>query len=135
MNATLVRIAPYFMTSVFLLSLIFHTLVLSGVIDYRIVWGGRMQTLDQMYSFEGISLGINGIFFLLMLIHHAWIRISISFRVMRGIFWGMFVLFILNTVGNLLSANSMEKIIFTPVTALLAFFSFILARSKNRFTA
>jgi hypothetical protein len=41
--------------------------------------------------------------------------------------WLMFALFLLNTVGNLLSKNRYEKLIFTPITLLSAVFCLILA--------
>jgi hypothetical protein len=39
----------------------------------------------------------------------------------------MFVLFAINTVGNIFSNNELERLIFTPLTLLLAVFSLRLA--------
>lgn len=39
----------------------------------------------------------------------------------------MFVHFLLNTAGNAFSTNGLEKLLFTPFTLMLAFFSLVLA--------
>jgi hypothetical protein len=41
-------------------------------------------------------------------------------------FWIMAILFVLNTLGNIISKNKYEKIIFTPVTILLTLLMLIL---------
>lgn len=109
------------------LIIIFHVLVLTGIIPYKIVWGGRLESTTDMIRFEVVSIGIN----LLMLATAAnksgylnwgkskqWVRIGL---------WIMVVLFSINTLGNLVAINIWEKIIFTPLTLLLAFFSLRLA--------
>ena len=37
---------------------VFHLLVLSGVIPYNIVWGGRLESAAQMYVLETVSLAV-----------------------------------------------------------------------------
>ncbi len=46
--------------------------------------------------------------------------------------WAMFVLFFINTIGNLFSINELEKLIFTPVTLVLSLFSLRLAITKGK---
>jgi hypothetical protein len=45
-------------------------------------------------------------------------------RVVNMGIWAMFVLMILNTIGNLASSSFFETIIMTPITALLALLLF-----------
>ncbi len=109
------------------LIIIFHLLVLAGIIPYKIVWGGRLENTTDMIRFEVVSIGLN-LFMLAIVANKAgylnwgkskqWIRIGL---------WIMVVLFSINTLGNLVAINIWEKIIFTPLTLLLAFFSFRLA--------
>ncbi len=101
------------------LVLVFHVLVLSGVVPYAIVWGGRVDSDEQMQTAEAVSI--------FMLIFILWILAMKSRRLppivseknLNGCIWAIAILFALNTLGNLLSENRFEKIVFTPITLLL----------------
>jgi hypothetical protein len=58
-------------------------------------------------------------------------KIDISSKIINGFLWGMSVLFILNSIGNLASNNNLEKIIFTPITLVLAICGLILVLKKE----
>lgn len=107
--------------------MVFHLLVLSGLIPYDIVWGGRLSTHDEMVAFESISLVINSLMMTVLLATAGYLRISISASLLRFLLWMMTALFFLNTIGNLLSTSSLETIIFTPLTFLLSIFCLRLA--------
>lgn len=107
--------------------IVFHLLVITGVIPYQIVWGGRLQNVNQMLKFEAVSLLLNLVMVTWVALSLGRIQLKVNENVLRIGFWIMFLLFLLNTVGNLLSNNGLEKIIFTPLTVLLALFSFRLA--------
>ena len=126
----MIRFAQIGMILIFVLSIVFHLLVLTGVIPFEIVWGGRLKSEAQMLPFELVSIAINLIFLFFILAGAGYVRLKISGRFLRFVFWIMFALFLLNTLGNLLSDNTLERIIFTPVTAILSVFSFILARKS-----
>jgi hypothetical protein len=51
----------------------------------------------------------------------------VVFNVRRAM-WGVFLVFALGTIGNLLSASLLEKALFTPVTALLSFLAYRLTK-------
>lgn len=122
------RIAGWLMVVIFGLTLIFHVLVLSGIIPYSVVWGGRLQSEADMHRFEAVSILINAFFLFIVLIKMRLIRLSIPSRLVSFVMWFMVGIFALNTIGNLFSVNAWERIIFTPVTLLLSAAAFILAR-------
>ncbi len=99
---------------------IFHLLVLSGMVPYDIVWGGRLKNETQMYRFEIVSLSINLLLLAVTLIKAGYLKSRISRRIINSFLWIFAVLFTLNTLGNLMSANIFETIIFTPLTLLSA---------------
>jgi hypothetical protein len=111
-------------------TIIFHLLVLVGLIPYEIVWGGRLQNQTEMINFEIGSILLNFLMLAIVAIHADIIKLQVHRIVVKIALWLMVVIFALNTVGNLLSLNEMERIIFTPLTLLLAIFSFILAMKK-----
>ena len=115
---------------IFSVLLLFHLLVIIGVIPYTIVWAGRLNSEVEMYRFETVSLVLNTIFLLVILIKANYIKKPLPAKVMSGLLWAMSVLFFLNTIGNLFSKSNFELLIFTPVTAILCVFSIIIALDK-----
>jgi hypothetical protein len=109
------------------LIVIFHLLVLAGIIPYKIVWGGRLESTTDMIRFEFVSIGINLLMLAIVANKSGYLNWGKSKQWVRIGLWIMVVLFSVNTLGNLVAINIWEKIIFTPLTLLLAFFSFRLA--------
>ncbi len=109
---------------------VFHVLVLTGVIPYTIVWGGKMQAPAQMQLMEGISLGIMLALLTVVGSRAEIIPLKLPARAFKIVFWAMFVLFLLNTLGNLASVNDFERFAFPPVTLLMAIFSLRIAIEK-----
>ena len=99
---------------------VFHILIISGVIPYQYVWGGRLESNEQMLRFESISMIINLFIIFIVSIKGNYIRPYLSSKVVKVFFWIFSILFVLNTIGNLLSLNSLEAIIATPITFILA---------------
>lgn len=123
----MVEAAEISLLVIFSLVLIFHILVLVKVIPYSIVWGGRLKTDTEMYKFEFVSLLINSLFLMLVLIKADLLNVELHETVVALSFWVMAALFLLNSVGNLLSKSKWEKIIFTPLTILLTFLTIVVA--------
>lgn len=111
--------------------IVFHLLVLSEVIPLDIVWGGRLKNSSEMVIFEIISIVINIVMLMVVCIDRGILKVKIKPGLVKGFLWIMFFLFLLNTVGNIVSNNVYERIIFTPITLLLAILSLNLAMSKK----
>jgi hypothetical protein len=124
---TIITIAQYGLLLIFSLFLVFHFLVLLKVIPYSIVWGGRLKSDREMYRFEIISILVNSIFLILILIQSGILTYEFPQRIMTIMLCFMSGLFLLNTLGNFMSKNRMEKILFTPVTIILTVLTFLLA--------
>lgn len=121
------KIAGYGLLTMFSLTIIFHLLVIIQIIPFEIVWGGRLTSVQQMYVSESISVALNLLFLVIVLVKTKFLNWPIPPKVITVFLWLMFALFLLNTLGNLLSVSSLEKKIFTPITILLSIFCFILA--------
>jgi len=99
------------------LVLIYHLLILIELIPYQIAWGA-------------VSIGINVIIMTIILLKGEYIKTRISVRVINILLWILTVVFILNTVGNLISNNLLETIIFTPLTCISAILCYRMAVEK-----
>lgn len=111
--------------------IVFHGLILAGVIPFDIVWGGRLTSPAQMLRMEAVSITLNLLMLAVIGVRAGLWGRSIPPRVITVVLWAMCALFLLNTAGNLLSHNQLEKIIFTPLTALLSLLCGWLALSRQ----
>lgn len=110
---------------------VFHLLVLTGLIPQNIVWGGRIESRNDLIMFEVVSIIILFMCFLMTLLRRKYVNHT-KFKTITQIgMWLLFILFLLNTIGNLFAVTLIEKIAFTPITALLAIFALRLALGKQ----
>lgn len=99
-----------------------HILIVSKLIPYEVVWGGRLNSDTEMIRFELISIFINLILIFTLLIKGKFIKLDVNQCFINVLLWIFFALFILNSIGNLLAKTVFEKIL-----ALITFYiSFLL---------
>lgn len=103
---------------------LFHLLVLLKVLSPDIIWGSRLINDKEMYLFESFSLLVTFYLMLILLIRGSFIRPFLSPKVVKISLWAFLILFILNTIGNLLAKTPTEKIfaILTMGISLLLWF-------------
>ena len=77
-----------------------------------------MDNYQQMLRFEAFSILVNAVIILVVSIKAGWIYKSQ--RWVDFILWLVFILYLLNTIGNLFSLNNLEAYIFTPLTLVLS---------------
>ena len=113
--------------SIFSLGILFHLLVITGMVPGNIVWGGRATSADELMRLEIVSISLNALFLVFTLILNGNLKVRMKPLFAKILLWLMSILFILNTIGNLLAKSSIETIIFTPVTLLSSVFCLYLA--------
>ena len=106
---------------------IMHLLILAGIIPFALVWGGRLQNKAQMLRFETLSVLVNILLLAVVILRAGLLRVRLAPIVGQIMLGLMATLFLLNTVGNMLSTNTFEKVVFTPVTLVLFLLSLRLA--------
>ncbi len=121
----------YFLGALFTGGIIFHLLILSGILPYDFVWGGRLKTHEEMIGFEMFSLVSNLLFLLVVLIKGEAMGTNSYPKTITMALWIMGGLFALNTIGNIVSLSLMETLIFTPLTLLTAILCIMLAKDKT----
>lgn len=103
-----------------LIALAYHIIIITELIPYDAVWGGRLKSREQMLRFEFVSIAINLFMLVVILIKGTYIKIKIPKLIVTSFLWLFAILFALNTVGNLFSVSIWETIIFTPITLISA---------------
>ena len=109
---------------------IFHVCILLKIIPYEITWGGRLKDDAEMYVFETISILINFILGMTLLMKGAYIKPIIPLKVVNVILWVFFVLFGLNTIGNIIAKTNFEKM-FAVLTLMSSIFIWVILRGKE----
>lgn len=125
-----VKLASQIMLFMFILTIAFQFFVLTGVIPYDIVWGGKLETRQDMIPMVSASIIMNTFFLFVVLIKSSKFQFKAPKIFITIILWLMVVLFAVNTLGNLVAESKIETIIFTPITFILAVLSLRLAIEK-----
>jgi len=118
------------LTGISVLATLFHLLILIRIIPFEITWGGRLKTVEEMYVLEGLSILINSFFIIVVLQRGKIIRYFTGRRAVNIILWVFFVIFVLNTIGNLFAKTNFEKL-FSLVTGLSAILIWIILKEKK----
>jgi hypothetical protein len=100
--------------------LVFHTLVLTAVIPYAIVWAGKVSSVEEMKKLEVVSICINAFAILVFVLKAGYIQHKIPAKILNGFILLLAVLFSLNTIENFFAKSKFEFYFFTPLTFILA---------------
>ena len=114
---------------------VFHVLVASGVLPKTIVWGGRITDPAQVVRAEIVSIVI--LLATAAIVAMRWRSLAQgSPNIVAAVgTWVLVVLFAVNTVGNLFARTLFERMVFTPLTLLLALLMLRLALEEGAFGA
>jgi hypothetical protein len=105
--------------------ILFHLSIITGILffDYAptdLLWSGRMKTAEQLLNYEIASVLTTVVFLFLVLIKSKRLNTPKLLGVSNVAMWVLFVVFSLNTIGNLMAKTTFEKF-FAIVSGLLAF--------------
>ena len=109
---------------------LFHVLVVSGIVPKTIVWGGRISDPAQVVRAEIVSIMI--LLVTAAIVAMRWRSLAQGApNVVAAVgTWVLVGLFALNTVGNLFAKTLFERAVFTPLTLLLALLMLRLALER-----
>jgi hypothetical protein len=110
---------------------IFHILVLLKIIPADVVWGGQIKGVPaNLVTLETVALLVTAVFILIVATKVGYVQAGkLSGAINVGV-WLIFAYLLLNTLGNLASGISLEKLLFAPITIILALCALRLAIEK-----
>jgi FtsH-binding integral membrane protein len=109
---------------------LFHICILTKLISYEIVWGGRLQNDAEMYAFEAFSIGVNLLLGFILLVKGKFIKPYLKQKTVHVILWIFLFQFVLNTVGNIFAKTNLEKT-FAVLTFVFAILIYHILKSNN----
>lgn len=108
--------------------LLFHVLIYTQVIPYDIVWAGKLKSVEEMKSFELVSILINGFILTVLGVKYKFLLKDKTNKLIDILIWLFVVFFTLNTVGNLFSKSILELVLGCFVTLISAILCYIIVR-------
>jgi hypothetical protein len=125
------KTAGNILLGIFAALILFHILILFNLLPSGIVWGGQAEnSAGSLRIMEVVSLVFTILFAVIVAAKIGYIKLGISTKILNILLWIIFAYLILNTLGNLASSSSTEKLIFTPLTIIAALLVFRLAKEK-----
>ena len=112
--------------------LIFHFLILTEQIPYDAVWAGKLDSVEDMKSFETFSILINTFMLTVLYIKYRQLEKDINNKVIDILVWVFVGFFALNTVGNLFSNSITELILGTFLTLTSSILCFVIVNKKRK---
>lgn len=107
-----------------------HVLILWGIIPYQLVWGGRLNTYEEMLTFETISLMTTVFMIFIFTIKHKNLVKSKTNKFIDILIWCFGVYFGVNTLGNLFSKTGTEMVLGSIISLCLCVFCIIIVNNK-----
>ena len=98
---------------------VFHTLVVAGVLPTNIVMGGRVDDSAQVRKMEIGAIVMTLVAGLVFALRWRSIASGSPSLILAIAIWAITGLFALNTVGNLFAKTIVERATMTPLTLLL----------------
>ena len=128
MNKKVALIIMFFILGIVL---IFHFLILTNQIPYEKVWAGKLNSIEEMKSFETISILLNIFMLMILIVKYKQLKRKIKNKTVDILIWGFAVFFALNTLGNLFAKSTTELIFGTFITLTSSILCFIIIKKKR----
>ena len=109
------------------LLIVFHLLVMAGIVPYDIVWTGKINSRAQLLRMESVSLVVLALAILMVALRMNYLAFLDAPTVVDVGMWVLFAFFLLNTLGNLTAKSPIEKYGFGTLTLLMSLCCLVLA--------
>lgn len=109
------------------IALVYHFLIVTQIVDYKNVWGGQLESLDQMYTFEAFSVVLQLIFAGIIYLKAYTFPTKTIYNIAKTLTFLIAFIFLLNTLGNLNAKEVFERVVFTPLTLISSIVAFRIA--------
>ncbi|AKP50187.1 hypothetical protein [Cyclobacterium amurskyense] len=112
--------------------LVFHFLVFFQFIPYDIVWAGRLNSVEEMKTFETFSILLNIFLLTILFIKYKLIEREKENKIINALIWVFAAFFGLNTIGNLFSESLLELILGTLLTLVSTILCVIIVKKDRK---
>ena len=129
---TAATIAANVATVLFAIVIILQLLLALGILPISMAWGGTQSQLTTGLRLASLASVVTLAVFAFIIRRRAGLNSNTPPSTMIKILsWLITAFMVLNTLGNLTSQSTAEKLVFTPLTLLLAICCFVVSISKT----
>jgi len=129
-NRSAASIAGNLATALFAVIIVLQLLLASGILPVSMAWGGQQSSGLRFASLAAVAILA---FFAYVIRRRAGLLGDAPpSRMIKILSWVITAFLLLNTLGNLASQSSGERILFGPISLLLAVSCFVVSFSKPR---
>jgi hypothetical protein len=126
------RIAANVATILFIVIIILQLLLALGILPISMAWGGTQDTLTPTLRIASLGAVVILAFFAYVIRRRAGLIGGDTVpTIIKILSWLITAFMVLNTVGNLASQSSGERVLFTPLSLILAGACFVVSISRN----
>ena len=111
--------------------LVFHLLIFTEQIPYDKVWAGKLNSVEEMKSFETFSILFNVLMLCVLIIKYKLLQRGKRNKIIDILIWIFAAFLALNTLGNLFAQSIIELILGTLVTLISAILCFIIVKKEK----
>lgn len=111
--------------------LIFHILILTEQIPYDKVWAGKLNSVEEMKTFETFSILLNAFMLVILFIKYKQLEKGKRNKVIDAMIWIFAAIFALNTLGNLFAQSMIELILGTFLTLVSSILCVFIVKEKK----
>lgn len=131
-SASIVRISGNTATILFAVVALIQLLVAAGVLPITMAWGGRHEVLTPGLRIASVASAVILCLFAYVIRHRAGLVRAEGVSVWIKVFaWIATAFMAFNTFTNLTSQSATEKIVFVPITSVLAIVCFVVSISRR----
>jgi hypothetical protein len=126
-----VQIAANVATILFALTIILQLLLAAGILPISMAWGGRQSELTTSLRIASLAAAVLLGFFIYVIRRRAGLIGDMPIPMITRVFsWIITAFMAFNTLGNLASLSTGEKILFGPISFLLTIACLIVSASS-----
>jgi len=111
---------------------IVHSLILGQIIPYDQVWAGKINSVEEMRTFEIVSILINVFMLSILGIKYHQLKNNKRKKLIDVLIWVFAVFFLLNTLGNLFAESKLELIAGTTLTLVSSVLCFVIVKKNKK---
>jgi len=111
--------------------LIFHFLIFTEQIPYDKVWAGKLNSVEEMKSYEIFSILLNVFILVVLFIKYKQLEREERNKIIDIFIWIFAIFFALNTLGNLFAQSMIELIIGSLLTLISSILCFIIVKNRK----
>lgn len=130
-NRSLVRIAANVATVLFVITVILQLLLAAGILPVSMAWGGQQPVLTTGLRLASLAAAAILAFFAFVIRRRAGLSgdapIPTTIKILS---WLITAFLALNTLGNIASSSTGERLLFGPISFLLAVSCLVVSSSR-----